>query len=749
MKTTKQAPTPWWSGPVGALLLCSALLMCAVVTIFVLLIDRQRDIRDSIREDSLWAAYQLDREAGRLRLLLTDVGPVPTAEQVDMLRLRGDILLSRMDYISTGEFPDTFQSCDQCPALLAAVTSEIPHVEQAFADLHQASEDDLAALNTLLAGINRSTAELVVLANAVRTELLVQDRAEIASLRTTLAAAVMALAAAMAGIIAMLVRQLAANARARAGLSALSEDLRTAARKAEAANEAKSRFLAVVSHELRTPLTAILGMADLLGQASLHAPHDRHLSILSHSGRRLLALVNDILDYSRLQAPDPRLMHTPFEPRRLVASALEEARAGQTSDSARLLLEVSPDVPMALMGDPDRLRQVLLNLVANALKFAADGTTIVRMSWRGSNLTVRVEDDGCGISPQEAERLFEPFSQGDNSATRQFGGTGLGLSISRRLVVLMGGTLDIDLDRDNGACFWFTVPLKIAASTGASALPEPLGHPLPGPARQPLRILLAEDNDSTRLLVTTVLRQWGHDVTEATNGAEALDLAQKQTFHVILMDLQMPVMDGSEAIRRIQALDGAAARTPVILLTADLLSPEGLAAGHGVTVQATVSKPVDWNLLRETISAAAGTAPLPHGTMPAASPQAGPCEVAPILDQAALRKLIGAFGDDVTHRLLTSVIDRLATVSASVTAAAADGDQEALSRAAHSLKGMCLQFGLPRLADMARQVQEAAADGDPIPVPIDTLASEAVQGGKALADFLDHMTAVPAAQTAG
>jgi len=359
-----------------------------------------------------------------------------------------------------------------------------------------------------------------------------------------------------------------------AGRQAVEKALRAAKEAADAANQAKSDFLANMSHEIRTPLNAIIGMAELLEYDSMRPDVKQCLRTIHTSGDVLLSLINDILDFSKIEAGQIEIEHVPMDLGMVVEESVNIVSSMASEKALDLKLVKDPRLPEAILGDPLRLRQVLLNLLMNAVKFTERGSITLTTNFKTDSegkhfVDFAVRDTGIGIAPDQQERLFKIFTQADISTTRRYGGTGLGLAISRKLVQLMGGDITIQSALGEGATFHFSIPVissEMPIVTKDLGAKPPLENYVLG-KRCPLRILLAEDNKVNQQVVELMLNRLGYETVIVSNGQEVLNLLDKESYDLVLMDVQMPVMSGLEATGIIKAKAGQ--KPQIIALTAN------------------------------------------------------------------------------------------------------------------------------------------------------------------------------------
>lgn len=688
----------------------SAVLLVVLIGLYVSLYRNQDTLRDSVREDAIWAVYQLDRETRKLATALERYvhSADPTDAMLEEIILRYDILYSRLNILENAKYQDHFTDNPEVKRRIDDAATQILGFEPAFNAIvagNVPTREKLDDIEDRFDSLVRATEDFLTFTNTTVSTQRAETRATLMQMGQATAGVVTILFIALLALIFTLRRQ-ASSARAVAARAArVSSEVSRSWEAAEAGNRAKSQFMATIGHEIRTPLNAILGMAELLDAEDLPKDSAECVQVIHSSGNTLLEMLNEILDYSKIEHGKLEIEYRSVGIAELVDGALDIV-CGRAQEKGLTLRADMPDsVARALYRtDPTRVRQVLINLLGNAVKFTHDGEIAlsVAIMERGEGFCLHFEitDTGIGIDAEGRGKLFEPFSQVDSSISRRFGGTGLGLTICKHIVEALGGRIGMFPNDGRGSTFWFDIPAELAEDM---PITEP--HDAASEAAlPPLRILLVEDNTFNCRVATRFLAKFGQTATIVENGLEAVELAAREKFDLILMDLQMPLMDGIEAVHAIRFGAGPNVDTMIVALTANA-SDEDRKRCFAVGFDGFESKPMTMERLRAVFDQV-----IARHMPPEAAPANG---YSARLNASRRAEMIELFGEAEYEELLKSFRSEAETLLCALEAAG-DGDPQIRDRLLHTLKGAALNVGLDDLAQEASELRASMRQVDEV-----------------------------------
>ncbi len=499
-----------------------------------------------------------------------------------------------------------------------------------------------------------------------------------------------------------------ANRQLEAALDAMS----AARDEAERASRAKSEFVSRMSHELRTPLNAIIGFAELLKDESLAPTQHNYVDLINSSGKHLMALINQVLDHAKVEAGGLELERIAFDFPAEIDAVMAIVAERAAAKGLEFVNSIGTDLPRYVEGDPTRLRQVLINLLANAVKFTERGSIELRVAREDERIYFSVRDSGVGMDQQALDRLFKPFSQGDDSVTRKFGGTGLGLMIAKDIIVAMGGAIEVESAPDSGTCFWFWIPLSIAAapSTEPAETIERNATRPPTPATLvPGRVLLVDDNRVNQQLAAAMLGRLGIAFDLADNGVQCLQRIAQADYVLVLMDMEMPEMDGVTATLHIRAGEPAGTHLPIIAMTANALKEDRdrcLAAG----MDAYITKPISIHALQTELRRLFGHSAHIEVVAPDLIPPPAAADDSPACDRAAAIAMMG--DEEIFREVAAMFVGDAQKQLRELDQTLATGDWPGLTRVAHTFKGLFGTFVCRTGEDAARSLEAAARAGN-------------------------------------
>lgn len=696
------------------------LFFLSAIIIGGVIFQRQHAIENRLLENLVWTGYQFDREVRELHITLVDM-KIDNAS-VDDLLLRFEILYSRKALFQRGDIYLAVSKIKGINELVEKSSRLIEEIDIAIEPLWESPNGiDVAMIDELLSKVvelQRYTGNILIDTNASVAALRSAERRTMTQLYAVALMILLSLTLSGGLLVRALIREGRSNLQKAQALEEKSIELRETAKRAETASQAKSEFMAVMSHEIRTPLNGVVGMADLLSE-EVHTPKGQaYLSALKRSADSLRAVINDILDYTKIESGRLDLDAKPFDLRECIETLCTGYVLQENTKPVVFSYSIDTSLPRYVVGDVARLRQVMMNLINNALKFTEEGVVKFCASLdKDGRLLFQVQDTGCGIAEADKERLFLAFSQVDTSIARRHEGTGLGLVICKRLVHAMDGKIGVTSQVGLGSCFWFSVALAEAEHVdgylhrGQQTLFADNHH-----------ILIVEDNPINQTVAKVMLEKLGQRVTIADNGQLALEHLQEASsaIDLVLMDMQMPVLDGPETTQRWRAFEAKnkLARLPIVAMTANVM-PEHRERCYESGMDGMINKPFTRVELQSLINQYIATEP--DSCMEKAL-QSGGCETLDadcyasheggLLDEKVCDELKDMFDAAALRVLIDNFISRLETRITKLSDACMAKDHELLRKEAHSLKGAAASLGCASIAACAEKLEKPSSDSE-------------------------------------
>ena len=680
------------------------------------------DLASNQVDSIMWQAYQLEREASRLKQSLVDMADPSEGVEAWDLTERYEVFLSRIDLLTKIPRRDLLDKTPQYKEAVQQVTAfskssdPIFTAPQALVEndgLRQKMVRDIGELDGPLAELTREANRAVGRFVDERNRQLRQQGLLVVGLAS-------AQIVIMLLFVALLVRHIRRQQRQYIKLKALSSELESARDQAEAANRGKSIFLANMSHEIRTPFQGLLGMLSLLNDDSLNNQQRDYLQTASDSAQHLLGVLNDILDVSTMESGTMKLSVAPVHLPSLVHEVDGLMQVAARDKGLLLSMRVAPDLPEWVSADATRLRQIMFNLINNAIKFTLEGSIVAELTGDPTNpsgMLFSVRDTGVGMDAETVQRLFTRFYQADSSLRRRIGGTGLGLEISRNLARMMDG--DIVVQSSPGKGSTFTVSLNLAKADASEVSASSSGDL--GLTRR-LRILVAEDHPINLKYMHILLKKMGHDATFCENGQEALQLLERGSFDVVLLDYHMPILDGLATTEAIRALKGPTSEIKVIMVTADVVNDTRKRARE-VGVNEFASKPLQIEDLQRAMArcgllsskaptpdldaVASQPFPLSSFDLPPRLPDASQPASA-YINSESFQEILDMMPSESLDELLHTVFEPPEGTVHALAFAIASADRAAIGYNAHKLKGVAMLMGFRALVTISAQIEYLA-----------------------------------------